>query len=426
MYFWVSAAVAKVFGVKLFALRLVSLLASLGTMTLLGLLVREETQSSAAGVIGAGLFAATFKMTEQFMDLARVDSLYLFFAVLALFLLRTQPTGRGRIAAAVSLVLCFLTKQSGAVIAAPIVAWVLFVHARGARTRHERLQGVPFALVTVLGIAGSVWLLDRWTDGWYGFYAFEVPGQHRLVPWLWIDFWTVDLMAPFACACVGALFVLVESGGMERKVRGLWGATLLGTLLASWSSRLHDGGWNNVIMPAFAMLSALLAMAIHRGYTLASGIADGRTRAGVQRFVLIVGILQLTMRAYDPRTVVPRSGDVEAGRAVVATLASAPGDVFIPTDSYLAAMAGKRPQLHQMAVDDLARAAPSPTTEGLLNQIRSGFAGHHWSMVITDNDWFATEVLANYQRQSMSVAGQDAFYPVTGVRYRPGWVYTPK
>ena len=33
-------------------------------------------------------------------------------------------------------------------------------------------------------------------------------------------------------------------------------------------------------------------------------------------------------------------GDEEAGHAVVATLASAPGDVFVPSDSYLAAMAG--------------------------------------------------------------------------------------
>jgi hypothetical protein len=365
-------------------------------------------------------------MTEQFMDLARVDSLFVFFAVLALYLLRTRPTRAGQAAAAVSLVLCFLTKQSGALLAAPIVLWIFVEGWRGKKTLAERLGGAPFGLIVAVGIGGSVWALDRWTDGWYRFFAFEIPSQHRLVPWLWIDFWTVDLMAPFSCACIAAIFVLVESGGMNDRARGLWGAALLGALLSSWSGRLHDGGWNNVIMPAFALLSALIAIAIFRGVALAARIDDARTRRRVQSFVALVGILQLVMHAYDPRSVIPKSGDLEAGRAVVSTLASAPGDVFVPTDSYLAPMAGKRPHLHQMAVDDLARAAPNPTTEGLMNQIRGAFAARRWAMVITDNDWFASDVLANYDRGGMSVPGGDAFYPVCGVHYRPGWTFRPK
>lgn len=426
LYFWVSAAVARVVGTSLFALRLVSLSASLGTMVLLARLVQKETGSRAAALVGAGLFASTFTMTEQFMDLARVDSLYVFFAVLALLLLRTRPTRNGELAAAASLVLCFLTKQSGAFVAAPLVAWALFARARGTGTWRERLGGVPFAGVTLVGMAGSAWLLDRWTDGWYGFYAFAIPSQHRLVPGLWIDFWTGDLMGPFGCACIGALFVLLESGGMERSVRGLWAAALLGVLLASWSARLHDGGWNNVIMPAYALLSALLAIALHRGFTLAAAIDDDRQRGGVQAFVLLLGIVQLAMHAYDPRRALPRSGDEEAGRAVVAILSSAPGDVFVPTDSYLASMAGKRPHLHEMAVRDLTRAAPSPVTDELVAQIKDAFATHRWSMVITDNDWFAGDVVAHYARGKLSVTAPDAFYPVTGMHVRPGWVFTPK
>jgi 4-amino-4-deoxy-L-arabinose transferase-like glycosyltransferase len=426
LYFWVSAVVAKVVGPSLFALRLVSLSASLGSLALLALLVRKETGSNAAAVVGAGLFASTFKLTEQFMDLARVDSLYVLFAVLALYLLRTRPTLAGELGAAASLVLCFLTKQTGTFVAAPLVGWVLFAHAQGARTWRERLGGVPFAASTVLGIAGSAWLLDRWTDGWYRFYAFELPSQHRLVDGLWVDFWSSDLMGHVACACIGALFVLLESGGMDRKARGLWAAALLGVLLASWSARLHDGGWNNVIMPAFALLSALLAIALHRGFGLAAEIDDARQRGRVQAFVLLLGIVQLALHAYDPRHVLPKSGDEEAGRAVVATLASAPGDVFVPTDSYLAAMAGKSPYLHEMAVRDLTRATPCATTEKLVAQIKDAFATHRWPMVITDNDWFAGDVVDNYARGRLSVPGRDAFFPVAGLRVRPGSVFTPK
>jgi hypothetical protein len=425
LYFWISAAVARVVGVGFVALRLVSLLASVGTLALLALLVRKETGSAAAAAVAAGLYASTFRVTQQFMDLARVDSLFVFFAVLALYLLRTRPTAAGLAGAAASLVASFLTKQSGAIVAAPLVAWVLFERVWEAKDRRSRLEGVVFAAVTVVGIGGSAWLLEWWTDGWYRYYAFDVPRQHRLVPWLWADFWTVDVMGPFACACVGAVFVLFGPGGLDRPARRLWGAALVGVLLASWSARLHDGGWTNVLMPTFAVLAALLAISLHRGFTLAARVEDRELRVGVQTFVLLVGILQLAMNLYDPRRVVPKERDREAGDRVVAILRSAPGDVFVPTDSYLAPMAGKRPHLHQMAVDDLLR-APNPTSAELQNRMRTALSERRWSTVITDNDFFAEDVLANYDRSVLSVTDPDSFYPVTGVHYRPGWVFQPK
>jgi hypothetical protein len=288
-----------------------------------------------------------------------------------------------------------------------------------------RVDGFVFAATTVIGIAASAWLLDVWTGGWYRYYTFDLPREHRLVPWLWVDFWTVDVMGPFACACVGALFVLFGPAELDRRARGSWGAALLGVLLASWSARLHDGGWVNVLMPAFAVLAGLMAIALHRGFTLAARLGDGEQRARLQVFVLLVGVVQLAMNLYNPRNVVPKEADRVAGERVVALLRGAQGDVFVPTDSYLAAMAGKRAQAHQMAIDDILR-APGPRATELRNQIQTAFSQRRWSMVITDNDFFATEVLANYERSVLSVPEPDALYPVTGVRVRPGWAFKPK
>jgi hypothetical protein len=81
LYLWVCAGTAKVLGASFFTMRLVSLASSLGTFGLLYALVVEETGSSAAGVVGAGLYAATFRLTQQFMDLARVDALFVVLAV---------------------------------------------------------------------------------------------------------------------------------------------------------------------------------------------------------------------------------------------------------------------------------------------------------------------------------------------------------
>jgi hypothetical protein len=387
--------------------------------------VKRETGSRAAALAGAGAFAATFKMTDQFMDLARVDSLFVFFVVLALFLLRTRPSATGRIAAAVSLVLCFLTKQSAVLITAPLCAWVLFVHLRGGTTWRARLSGVPFAVLTPLAFLASISLLNGLTNDWFGYYTVLVPSQHHLARAEWLRFWTVDLLLPFGIAFAGALYVLIAPRCLEKDARGLWAAALVGVLAASWSARLHIGGWNNVMMPTFALLSALLAIALHRAFSAAATIGDEKRRTLLQAGVLLLGVVQLGMHAYDPRRVVPTERDEEAGRAVVAILAAAPGDVFVPTDSYLAPMAGKRPYLHQSAAQDLLR-APSPPTERLTKQLRKAFTEHRWSMVITDNDWFAPEVTASYERGPPAITDPHAFYPVTGLHFRPGSVFMPK
>lgn len=426
LYFWVSAVFAKALGLSFFALRLVSFLSSLGSLWLLARLVWLETRDRGAAVVASGLFASTFKTTEQFMDIARVDSLYLFFGLLAFFLLRTRQGLGGRLAAGACLAACFLTKQSGAFIAAPLVAWVALSDLRAARSTAARWQAAVLPAVTVAGIGGSVWLLDRWTDGWYTFFAFTVPSEHRLVPGLWGDFWRVDLAGFLPVACVGAVFVLVVPGAVAARARGLWAAALAGVLLASWSGRLHDGGWRNVIMPAFAVLSALFALALHRARVLCAAMAEASLRARVGAFVLACAAGQFAMNLYDPRPMLPKDGDEAEGRSVVALLASAPGDVFAPTDSYLAPMAGKAPHLHQMAVDDLIRAAPCATTENLKHEIKDALSHHRWAMVVTDNDWFAADVVANYARGKRVVPDNGSFTPVAGVPYRPGFAFTPK
>jgi len=425
LYFWVCGAVAKVLGASFFTMRLVSYLSALGTMGLLYKLVSIETEEKVMGIVAAGLYASTFKVTQQFMDIARVDSLFVLLAMASLWVLRTRPTAKGRALAAVLLVLCFLAKQSGLFVAAPIVVFVLWDGVRGAKTTAERLRGVPFAAIVGGGILGSALLLDATSDGWYRYFAFELPSGHRLVPWMWWEFWTADLMAPLGCACVGALFVLFGPSGMPRRVRELWAAALAGLVLCAWSGRLHDGGWTNVVMPAYAILSALFAIALHGGLTFARAAAPD-TRRSVQAFVALLGLVQLAVSIYDPRHVVPTRRDEAAGWDVVAALRGAQGDTFAPSDNYLSEMAGKHGTLHQMAVDDILRGGESEVRTKLIEDLRAAFHDHRWAMVVTDNDFFAAEVLANYQRGPISVKDADTFFPVTGVHIRPGWIYLPK
>src|SRR5438128_9293538 len=79
VYFYVAAAAAAVSGSTLVGMRMVSLLASLGSMALVTLVVRRETGSFAIGVVGAGLLAACSPHVDLVMDIGRMDALATFF-----------------------------------------------------------------------------------------------------------------------------------------------------------------------------------------------------------------------------------------------------------------------------------------------------------------------------------------------------------
>ena len=64
VYFYLAAAAAQLFGGTYAPLRLVSLVASLGTALIIGYLVKRETGSLGAGLVAAGLYAASFPFSE--------------------------------------------------------------------------------------------------------------------------------------------------------------------------------------------------------------------------------------------------------------------------------------------------------------------------------------------------------------------------
>ncbi len=405
LYFYVCAAVAKVTGVGYLPLRLVSFLASVGTFGLVFALVRHETGDARLGVIGAGLYAATFPRSVQFMDIARTDSLYVFLALAGVAVLRLRPTAAGRVAAAVLLVLSFLTKQSGALVAGTVCLAVLFEHRRAA---------IPFVAVVSVGIFGSIVALDVIHDGWYRFYAFDLPSSHLLVPWLWGGFWTDDVMAPLALAVAFSVWSLVQ------RPSALYIAAFVGAVGAAWSGRLHDGGWLNVLMPMFALLAVLAPIGLHH----ALEATNAERKAGY--FLAGVFAVQFALLVYDPRRMLPTAADREAGVALIEKIQAVPGEVFMPTHSFYPVLAGRRSYLHQMAVDDVLRGKSGLIGAVLHQEIKRALRQRRFSLVITDNDFFGEDVRASYRPVQKAFDREGVFLPVTGVRYRPGEIFVPR
>src|SRR5204863_5796856 len=127
IYFYIAAAFAKVLGDSYLPLRLVSLLASLGTLLLIAHLVWRETRNRGAALVAGGLYAATFPFSETGQDLGRVDALFTFWLVAAAYFARVG-TRWSLFASGLAIGLAALTKLplGAAPLAVGLLAYIAF------------------------------------------------------------------------------------------------------------------------------------------------------------------------------------------------------------------------------------------------------------------------------------------------------------
>ena len=173
LYFWVSALVAKIVGIGFFPLRLVSFLSSLVCFACIYRIVRTETNRTLPGLLAAGLFAGTFRASGAWLDLARVDSLFLALFLLALLILRTRTSDRWYLTAGVLLALSFLTKQTALAMAFPIVLYALLAHRRAG-------IWLASSLIAIVGVSSLLLHLATNAD-----FKLDAAEARRISPLFW-------------------------------------------------------------------------------------------------------------------------------------------------------------------------------------------------------------------------------------------------
>ncbi|MBW1865371.1 MAG: glycosyltransferase family 39 protein, partial [Deltaproteobacteria bacterium] len=170
LFFYVGAVFSRLIGVGFLSLRLISFLASLGCLAILFEFVRRETGSVYYGLLSAGLFAATYRIGGAWFDIARVDSLFLLFLLLSVYLLRFCETTLGLLLSGVLMSLSILTKQPALIVSAAMAVYcVIYL---------PRWKKLVFPSVVLLALVASTLVLNRISSGWYIYYVFRLPFQH--------------------------------------------------------------------------------------------------------------------------------------------------------------------------------------------------------------------------------------------------------
>lgn len=421
-YFYVSAAVSTVTGVGLFQLRLVSLFASLVSFALIGALVRHETRNTFAAIVSVGLFSATFVLGGAWFDLARNDTLMLALVLGGMYVAKVVDSWRGVVMSAVLFTLAGLTKQTALAIAIAIAVYYALTNWR---------YGLAFvAIFGGLTLAFTL-ALDSASNGWYTYYAFDLPGQH---PWVWamlVDFWRLDLAPVIVAGGVGLIYLLTIWRDSWRNF--LFYGLLAGAMIGSaWLSRLHEGGYINVLIPAFAMIAITFGLGVDR---LAKLTFITRHPS---RLVMIYALclVQFALLIYTPADHMPTSADRAAGEHVVETIRNIDGDVWMVHHGYISYRAGKDAIFaHRMALEDVMRGTDTQIRDALAENIQQAIAEQRFSAIIFDgsrDDFILVDYyFANLQEFYVGVGEilpeefDGALWSRTGLPVRPYYIFVP-
>jgi 4-amino-4-deoxy-L-arabinose transferase-like glycosyltransferase len=350
IYFYLSALVASLTGLTYLPLRLVSLLASAGSIALAFLLVQRETGSRGAGLVAGGLLAASNPLSETAMDLGRVDALFTFLLVAAVYVARigTLQTGLVRPyllgGSGVLMGLAAFTKLPEA--AAPIAVGILIGLILTVRAR-----AIPFVLGACLSAALVLVLLRVQTGPWATWYLWDLPRQHTLGRALIGRFWFTDILPRFFVAIVlGPVFLLGQGVRGDRRPALFYAPALASIIAVGWASRSGGGGAQNVLLPAFATIAIMLGLGLYEGLRQFAGTSI-RART-FQGYLVGLGLIQLALLIYDPRVTVPYGADRMADEKLAAAIAALPGPVWAPNfGGYTTSAQGQQPLLG--AVDEL-------------------------------------------------------------------------
>jgi hypothetical protein len=432
LYTYVSAAVAEVTGLGFLPLRLVSFASSLVAFLALGRWVLVATRDRVAAVVAVGLFAATYGLSGWWFDVGRLDSLFVALTLVAFWLGRGAQGVRAGAAVGALAFLAFFTKQIALIAIAPALVWLALVRPRA---------GVSALAVLIALVAGSTLSLDAVSGGWYRYFGVsELAGQ----PWqrrMWVGFWRIDLyrhLRPLAWLLAVALIARVSvavrrRAGSERgwalpairpTVGGRIGigyelAAAVGMLLAAWFSRLHTGGYVNVLMPAYA------ACALGGGLAFAA-----MRRLGPLPALAAVALVlaQLAVLLQMPDHALPARVQRTAGTELIARLRSLPGPVLVLAHPWYGTLAGKGSFAQTDAITEVLRSHGARGASVLRSVLRDSLNRYRVQAVILDKappSWLAPQLAHNFALQPGAVTHQ-LLRPPGDLRSAPTLLYLRK
>jgi len=370
LFFYLSAALSRVTGLGYSTLRLVSILATLGSFGTIYAIVFRETRRHAAALISVGLFACLYDFCLGWYDIGRVDALSVFLFLLALYATRwTNP-----IIAAFLWLLAFHSKQT-------FLPFGILAFVPLWRAPRRMLIGMgTFGLLAWI----SVRALNHASSGWYSHYAFGTARELVFVPRSAILFLPLDIVQPLPIVVIIILIAtILHPPDLRSSKTAFFGFMTVLLLGAIGFVRAHGGANINAVIPGYAWLSILAGLAVHRILNWLPGTSANLSPRNIQLASMALWLAlctQLVAHVYQPGRWVPQRASLAYRNALFDAVRSTPGDVWLANHSYDGILAGK-PMHPEMDALDAVLGLPYPPTVAEFNRL---IAERHFAAILTD------------------------------------------
>ncbi len=349
LLFWLGGIAMKLGVDGLLALRLIALGSALGSAMLIGHWVRRECGRVVPGLCASGMFFAGYGWLAWWYDLARNDTLFVFLCLATAYQVRHGPRWRWLFAGLLATA-ALLAKQSALMWLPAVGVGALLVDWRTA---------LRFAAVTTVASGIALGWMHLASEGWSTFYLFEMPRHHGWDGSRKLGYWTQDLRPIWPLLALGLLGFVAQWRRSARAMALSLAAFGSGAIVTSWLSRLHVGGFDNVLMYAFAGACVLGPIA---------AAERGRVLRIVGPLALLAQFVWLGQLAYarGGATLLPSPAHRHAHEQLAAWVRAQPGPVWIPGHGGIAYRAGKGTGAHGQAIFDLLQALPK-RSDGMLD-----------------------------------------------------------
>lgn len=435
LYYWLGAAL----GGGALASRLISIAATLAQAVLVWNAARSLAATRFWAAASALVFVAAFSFVGFWYDLERSDNLFGAIVLLGSVVLLRAETTRGHAIAGVLMGLALLAKQQAvfylAGAGAGLVLATLMKPQAGARpdevlARRRHMLGFCIAsgatMIALLAVASA-------GDGAAAYYLLRMPHAHGVVIGLARGVFSRDFGSGFLLVGVTlSVPFLVALAALRRTAarRELIGASILiAGFAGAVASRLHIGGWFNVLVPWTTCASVAIGV-------LASRVeVRWSRRPNVAILTVLVVLAQLVAWRYNPRNVVPRAASVASEARLLAEVRSLEreGEVMLPARGHITRVR----HFHISALADVARVeghSPEDLVEALRRRAYAavvddarydGFRATDWPpTILEDLDDLRPVLLSAYYVARHIDYGAEPLALVSPAT--PCWVYRPR
>ena len=420
LYYWISAVVAKAVAVEA-ACRVVSVTATLISGVLVHRVARRLGATPFWALLAPALFFSGYSLTGFWYDLERADVLVVSMVLGGAVLLLERRELRWTALAGALVGGAFLAKQPASVFFVALAA--------GLSAGRSFRRATAFAAGGLALVVPAVGYLSASTDGWFWFYCVKMPASHGIDPKL-LRVLLGDATKAFAitAATIFALVVFARQAVAALRRRAVlsdddavFGAVLAAAVFTSAASRLHVGGFLNVLILWTTVGSIAFAVA---GSRLA---ATGTVAEGV---LVTAAILQMAHLLYDPRDVSPDRSRLAAEKALERRVHAMEGrgEVILLGRGHVTSPR----HFHAIALMDVLRAGlpiPPDLVDGLEQR-------RYAAVVIDEFGELSLEAMLGRRSDLFGLVARNYFVaqelddrvrpPLVGWTAHPSWVLRPR